>query len=274
MPYLEFRPKSRVRPESAFLLQFARNVHSQRGEDGVIGKLLEMLGTRTRWCVDVGAHDGVFLSNTRALMEQGWNGVLIEGHGKNFAKLRDLYQGQPRAHPLHAMVGFDPGRDSLDHLLAQTPLPREFDLLSIDIDGNDWHVWDLLTQYRPRIVAIEFNPSIPNDVAFVQDRDPSRSHGASLLALIDLARTKNYELAAATDWNGFFVVREEFPVLGIADNSVDAIYDDRYTNRIFHGYDGTLFLAGNPRTLWHDLPILDRSRFPRIQRRLSRLWRA
>jgi hypothetical protein len=272
VPYLEFHPKSRVRPESAFLLEFARDVHSQRGEDGVIDKLFELLGARTRWCVDVGAFDGAFLSNTRALMEQGWSGVLIEGHDKNFAKLRDLYRGQPGAHPVHAMVGFDPGGDSLDYLLARTPLPREFDLLSIDIDGNDWHVWDSLTQYRPRIVVIEFNPSIPNDVAFVQDRDPNQRRGASLLALADLARKKGYELAAAMDWNGFFVVCEEFPALGIADNSIDAIYHDRFTNRIFHGYDGTLFLAGNPRTLWGNQPILERPQFPRLRRRLSRLW--
>ena len=280
MPLLDYRRQSRVKPESAHLLQHARNVHSQLGEDGIVARILELIGARSKWCVDVGAHDGTHLSNTRYLMEQGWSGVFYEGRGKRFKTLEATYAGNANAHPRCQMVGFDPARDSLDFLLKQTPIPRDFDVLSIDIDGNDWYVWEALTDYRPRIVIVEFNPTIANDVAFVQDRDPALSQGCSLLALADLAARKGYALACATDWNGIFVLADEFAALGIADNSVEALHEDRYAGRVWQGFDGTLFMAGPDKLLWpnraigpEDFQILPRWRrvYGRAKRTPSRL---
>lgn len=255
MPQIEYRRRSRVKPDSAKLLPFARNVHSQLGEDGIIARIFELIGTTSKWCVDVGAHDGTHLSNTRYLMEQGWSGVFFEGRRKRFVTLEATYRGNANAYPACAMVGFDPAQNSLDHLLAKTPIPKSFDLLSIDIDGNDWYIWDSLLEYRPRVVVVEFNPTIANDVAFVQDRDPRLNQGCSLLALCDLAARKGYELAAATDWNGIFVEREAFAALGIADNSPEAMHDDQFASRMWHGFDGTIFIAGQTKLLWNNREI-------------------
>jgi hypothetical protein len=182
-------------------------------------------------------------------MNKGWSGAFIEGNSAKFPALQETYRNNPSAHLIAELIGFG-ADDGLDHLLAQTPLPSEFDLLSLDIDGLDYYAWEALSRFRPRIVVIEFNPSVPNDVIFIQDRNESLNQGCSLLALIRLGKTKGYELIAVTDCNGIFVVAEEFNRFLIADNSIDAMYWAKYSGRIFQGYDGTIFTAGMPRLLW------------------------
>jgi len=133
---------------------------------------------------------------------------------------------------------------------------RAPDLISIDIDGRDWHVWRSLTGFRPRVVVVEFNPSIPNDVLFVQDENFSFNHGCSLRALVALAKEKRYELVATTDWNAFFVEESEFPKFQIDYNSIDAMHDgSAYQTKFFQLYDGTLVIAGCTKLLWKGWPI-------------------
>src|SRR5579872_1690072 len=95
-------------------------------------------------------------------------------------------------------------------MLVGTPIPRDFDLLSIDIDGNDYHAWAAVKTYRPKAVVIEFNPTIPNEVDFVQEPVTHLNHGASLAALVRLAREKGYELVSTTLNNAFFVEQKYF----------------------------------------------------------------
>lgn len=130
--------------------------------------------------------------------------------------------------------------DTLEDFLARTPIPIDFDLLSIDVDGNDYHIWDSMTRYRPRIVVIEVNPTIPNDIVFVQDRDVNMRQGSSLAAIAELARKKGYELVCYHATNGFFVQAADFEKFGIADNSPDAMKRDA-SGRIFSCYDGTIY---------------------------------
>jgi hypothetical protein len=88
---------------------------------------------------------------------------------------------------------------------------------------------------------------------FVQDQDDHLNQGCSLLALIELAREKGekgYELACATFCNAIFVLSQEFPVLGITDNTIDSMFAPPVAH-IFQGYDGTLFTAGLT-LIWHD----------------------
>lgn len=242
MPVIELRRQSRVLRSSTWLLDHARNLHSQFGEDGILETIFGRIGTGKRWCVDAGALDGEQWSNTHHLVSQGWEGVLIEGDSARFEKLKATYKDNWRARCRHRMIG--PGDQSLDAILGETGAPYDFDLLSIDIDGAEWHVWNALQNYRPRVVVAAFNPSVPNDVYFVQDFEAHVHQGCSLLALQELGRAKGYELAAATTVNAIFVLKDEFPALDIADNSIDAMYASPYTARIFQGYDGMLYTAG------------------------------
>jgi hypothetical protein len=140
-------------------------------------------------------------------------------------------------------------------ILSATPIPVDFDLLSIDIDGNDWHVWNAVKVYKPRIVIVEFNSSASNDLYFIQDPDPEVSQGSSLRAFVDLARTKGYELVATTPGNAFFVTAEAFPKIGIIDNSIDAIHEPAITTEIAQGYDGTIMAAGHMYLNWHGIAL-------------------
>ena len=181
---------------------------SQTGEDGVIEKILEVIPEHDKWCVEFGAWDGVFLTNTRNLIEsQGYSAGLIEADKAHFHALQQNYAQHANVITMNRRVGFGQA-DGLDNILSTTPVPREFDFLSIDIDGNDYHVWRAISHYRPKVVLIEFNPTIPTPVRFVQPADPSVSQGASLLSLVELGKEKGYELVAVLQWNAFFVRSE------------------------------------------------------------------
>jgi hypothetical protein len=233
-----------------------RNVHSQFGEDGILEELFARLGVTSKWCVEFGAADGRYFSNSRHfILEKGFAAVLIEGNRTLHSKLVKTYADNPLVIPKNAFVGFEP-HDGLDVLLQATPVPTEFDFLSIDIDGNDYWVWEKFQKYRPRVVILEFNPTIPTQVEFVQPRDMHASQGSSLLSLTKLGQTKGYELVAVTHCNAIFVTRELFPRLDLADNSPWALrVDEKAVTYLFCGFDGRVMLRGACRLPWHRLAL-------------------
>jgi hypothetical protein len=235
-----------------WLQQCARNVYSQGGEDGILAAVLHTLPEHDGWCVEFGAWDGRHLSNTFRLIDEcGYRGVLIEGDRRRYEALRANFERNDRVVPIHAYVGFD-AASGLDRLLATTDIPRNIDVLSIDIDGNDYHAWEAVQEYRPKVVIIEFNPTISNEVEFVQARDGRVHQGSSLLSLTHLARTKGYQLVAATTTNGIFVDAVYFPLFGIADNSAAKLRQDlQYVTHVFCGFDGHVFLRGSRAMPWH-----------------------
>ena len=229
---------------------------SQFGEDAVIRDIFSRIGTQNKWCIELGALNGTHHSNTRSLIrEQGWSAVLIEADPTYFEKLSEVYRDTPQAYPVQRFISFE-GPDRLDAVLAETPIPKEPDLFSLDIDGNEYHVWESLTEYAPRAIVVEFNPSIPNDVTFTQPRDMKVFQGSSLRALAELGKKKGYELVATNETNGFFVRAEYLPRFELPDNSVEALRTDhQFETRLYQLYDGTLKIAGFDRLFWHNIPI-------------------
>ena len=200
---------------------FARNDYSQNGEDGIIEALLDQLPERNRWCVEFGAWDGEHLSNCANLIRNhDYSAVLIEASPERFRDLQATWQKNPRVTGLNAFVGFRPD-DNLDVLLAGTAVPNDPDIISIDIDGNDYHVWAATTKLRPKIVCVEFNPTIPNAVEFVQAANPLVHQGNGVASLVKLGREKRYELVCCSSLNAFFVDAAYFELFQIEDNSLD-----------------------------------------------------
>jgi hypothetical protein len=239
---------------STWLLQHGANVTSQCGEDGILAKIFEVIGEHGKLCVEFGAWDGREFSNTYALIQQqGWSGYLIEANPERFKALQETYGANPRAKPINRFVRLDKGEGTIDEILAEHGCPAEIDLLSIDIDGNDYYVWESMAEPSAKVVVIEFNPTVPNDVYFVQDRSFQVNQGCSLLALIQLGREQGYELVCATGWNAIFVRLEYFALFNIEDNSIDAMYQPLMNGRIFHGFDGTVHVLGMPRLMWHNM---------------------
>ena len=270
------------------MLSHAANDNSQFGEDGILEKILEVLGEPIRWCVEFGAWDGRYLSNTCALIEKkGFSAVLIEGSKEKFTELSETFRANDKVTPINAFVGFGPD-DGLDQILAGTSIPEEFDLLSIDIDGNDYHVWRAVQRYKPRIVVVEYNPTIPTGVEFVQAADIEVNQGSSIRSFVELGRKKDYELVCVTERNCIFVRKRYFELFGIADNSPHALRpDESLVTWIFCGYDGTVFVRGHGELPWHGIPYSESRmqqvarpfrRFPgnhgRVMRFLSRQYRS
>jgi len=239
-----------------WLLDHARNEFSQCGEDGILEKILEVLPNTDRWCVEFGAWDGQHMSNTCRLTEScGYSSVLIEGSAKKASDLEDRYSQRSDVYPICRFVGFD-SDDNLDTILRETPIPQDFDVLSVDIDGNDYHVWNAVQEYRPKVVVIEFNPTIPTEVDFVQPADSAVSQGCSLKALTRLGTEKGYELVCVTLCNAIFVRQEYFALFGISDNRPETLRTDTSAvTWIFSGFDGRVLLQGSQKLPWHNLQI-------------------
>ena len=260
-----------VMKESTWLLEFKRDYYSQTGEDGIIEKIFEILPNNDDpWCVEFGAWDGVHLTNTRHLIEsKGFSAVLIEADKRRFADLRRNYsQYGERIVPINRVVGFGDD-DNLDTILVDTPIPLDFDFLSIDIDGNDYHVWNRVRKYSPKAVVIEFNQTIPTHIRFVQPADSSVNQGASLAALVELGQTKGYELISVLPNNAFFVRKEYFHLFQIESNAPEVLRTKTGSiTYLFTGYDGRVFLHGARRLPWHRIELVesDMQTLPRFLR--------
>lgn len=242
--------------KNTWLLDYARNNTSQHGEDGIIEKVLETIGDNDKWCVEFGSWDGMHCSNTYSLIKnKDYAAVLIEGSAKRFKDLLKTFEGNDKIHCMNRFVGFEP-ENNLDAILGETEIPKNFDLLSIDIDGNDYHVWDAMKKYKPKVVIIEFNPTIPKTVEFIQAKDMAVSQGSSCLSLAQLAKEKGYELICCTKGNAIYVDRKYFIKFGIEDNSVDVMMtDESLITHIFCGYDGKVFIRGHSRSPWQQIPF-------------------
>jgi hypothetical protein len=170
--------------------------------------------------------------------------VLIEADKRRYGDLLKRHADNPKVISMNRFVGFT-GSDSLDVLLRDTPVPKDFDVLSIDIDGNDHHVWNAVSAFVPKIVCIEYNNTIPNEVQFVQAADPRLNQGSSLSALVQLARSKGYDLVCVTFNNAVFVRSEYYSLFKIPDNSPAKLREDlSAVTYLFCGYDGTIMISG------------------------------
>ena len=184
------------------LLDHARNVNSQNGEDGLIARIFEVIGTDTRQCCEFGAWDGVHFSNTRALLEDGWGGVQIEADAERYKQLEALYRDRDDVFTINAMVGTSGG--GLRALLEQHGAPLELDLVSIDIDGYDYEVLESLG-LKPRVVCVEVNAGHdPESREAVPEQIAANNVGQPLARFVELGARLGYRLVGYSG-NAFFL---------------------------------------------------------------------
>ena len=226
------------------LKDFAKNITSQYGEDGIIDEIFTRIGTRSKVCIEFGAWDGKYLSNTWHLWhDRQWSALLIEGDSGRHDNLKDSLAGYPQVKSVCAFVQ-STGENSLDRILSRSDISCDIDLLSVDVDGDEYHIWSALVDFRPRVVVIEHNPTIPPELDLVQK--PGEYFGASAGSLCRLAHEKGYRLAACTDTNSFFVVDEDFAKLGFEEPDLRTIFPRTSLSNIVNAYDGKMFLTQNP----------------------------
>ena len=197
--------------------QFRRNVHSQNGEDGIIEKLFEVLDINDGYVAEVGAHDGIEISNTYNIFKNNNNfiPILIEGDLERTERLKNNLKDISAKYVIERYIDTDKNFESL----CLPDLSDRFQFLSIDIDGDDYGVWKGLIKYRPKIILIEADSFTPPTIV----KKCSKT-GFSVAALHLLGEEKGYELITHCG-NVFFVVEELFDKLGIEDNLPTTVFD-------------------------------------------------
>jgi hypothetical protein len=186
-------------------------VFSQNGEDGVLSEIFARIGDGQQFFVEFGTEDGLE-SNTRFLRQvRGWNGVYFESDPTSYRSLLAKIGDQDRVRAVQAAVT----PENVEQLFEEAGVPEDLDLLSIDIDGQDYYVWQAIERFRPRVVLIEYNSGLPAGQRLVEPRnkgpwDQTNFFGASIDALIALAATKGYRFVHAemAGVNAFFVAEE------------------------------------------------------------------
>lgn len=188
-------------------------VFSQFEEDGKLLYIFALIGMPHKTFLDIGADDGVNSNCANLYFHFGWNGVFIDGNKQAINRGRHFYNRYP--HPYYPPPVFVHGmvkRDNVNQLVAAGGLSGEIDLLSIDIDGNDYWIWDALDVVSPRVVIIEthvefgmHNVVVPYDADYVYPGKHPDYHGASPVAMVKLADKKGYRLVGANDLGFNFI---------------------------------------------------------------------
>jgi len=223
------------------LTEFSKNIYSQFGEDGIIEKIFKIIGPSSKICIEFGAWDGYHYSNTANLWaNNGWTGILIEGDENRYEKLKQNIEGH-KSLAICKYVGLKKG-NTLEDILKQNEITDIIDLLSIDIDGDDYHILSSLKYLRPRVIICEYNPTIPYWLDIYSM--PGLQLGSSVASLVRICGEKGYGLVALTDTNCVFVEKKHLPKFKKFNTSINDLAKRNYLNVIITSYNGNYFVYG------------------------------
>ncbi len=199
------------------ILSHRKTYYSQNGEDGVLEYILSKIPDKNGWCVEVGAWDGKSLSNTfLSAVKYQYRGIFIEGYKPTYQNLCNNLGQMDQCICMNNYVK-STGANSLDNIFKQTPLPKTFDLISIDIDGDDYHIWKSFKEYHPKVVIIEISirdkPHVfrigREGFAVIRvNKEIWWGECSTLLAMTELANRKGYRLVAQVGCNAIYVKQE------------------------------------------------------------------
>lgn len=191
---------------------------SQNGEDGILWYIFSLIGAKSKKAVEICAGDGTQCNTANLIINHGWTALLFDGDPDNVKSGKDFYARHPDTftYPprfVHAWID----AENINGLIANQGFEGEIDLLSLDIDGVDYWLWKAITVVHPRVVVAEAQV-IWGDTrsVTVPYRSDFRAEyvdgfgvysGASLPALVKLARTKGYRLVGTQRYgfNAFFL---------------------------------------------------------------------
>jgi hypothetical protein len=191
---------------------------SQNGEDGILLYIFSLIGTTNNICVEICAADGIQCNSANLILNHGFTGLLVDGDEKAIERGRAFYSRHPDTFsfpPRFAHAWVD--RETVNALIARHEIGGEIDLLSIDLDGVDYWVWDAIDVIKPRVVVVETQCIWGTDRSVTVPYSPDFKSplvngfglycGASLPAFVSLGRRKGYRLvgAQALGFNAFFV---------------------------------------------------------------------
>jgi hypothetical protein len=206
---------------------------SEFEEDGHLLYLLTLAGSVSRTVVEISSQDGRVCMATNLLVHHRWRGFLFDGDPVFAAEGRRFFASHPAtsaAPPAVASAWFT--RENVNQVLASAGVSDEVDVLSLDIDGNDLHLWNAM-KLRPRILICEFNNVVPSELALTipykpdfnfaaQPADQALFRSASLAAYAAVCKRKGYRLVGlnALGFNAIFlrddVLAAEMPEIPVS----------------------------------------------------------
>ena len=198
---------------------FEKSVYSQHGEDGIIEHIFNTIGTTNKIAVEFGvsATGGGSQNNTRNLSDKGWKLFWFD--------LLDMNETLPNCVFNKVKLSVS----NIEEEFQKANIPKEFDLLSVDIDGNDFHLRKQLKDYSPRVCIMEYNGTKLKDENYIMPYTENyswggkRDHtfGASLLSITELLNELGYDLVyvETNGVNAFFVRKDinKFKILSAID---------------------------------------------------------
>ena len=222
-----------------------KTIYSQNGEDGIIEFIFSKIGTTNKFFVEFGVGDGFECNTVYLLEKKGWKGLMMDYRSDEkkglkilmrkvwFKYLKKELKDGIRRRYKHFQFGIKKEKvtaENVQNLFQKYNVPKNFDLLSIDIDFNDYWVWQAITDYYPRVVVIEYNGTLSFTDSKVVRYDPDAMgdgtdyFGASLLALQNLGSMKGYTLVGCDNFgvNAFFCKSEL--INGIKIKNIQDLY--------------------------------------------------
>ena len=192
-------------------------VYSQWGEDGLIQYIINSISIDRSIFVEFGVERNTECNTRFLLLNNNWSGLVIDGSEQNIEYIKNdpIYW----RHNLKAECAFIT-KNNINELIRKNGISGDIGLLSVDIDGNDYWIWEAINVVNPRIVICEYNSLWGPELAVTTPYDPSfvrtKAHysnlyyGASIKAFSELATSKGYSLIGSNKaGNNIFFVRND-----------------------------------------------------------------
>lgn len=209
------------------LEHYAHKIFSENGEDGMIQEIFRRIGTTNKKFVEFGVSSGIEC-NTHLLLHFGWSGLWIEAH-EGWAQFVERVFAEVISDGRLAIRNERVTKDSINDTIAASGLHGPIDLLSVDIDGDDYFVCEALSTVSPRVIVVEYNASFPPPMKYVNrmSKPDGLCFGASLAALAEMLAGKGYALIG-TDLcgvNAFFAKKDLLADKFVQVDDVSALYN-------------------------------------------------
>jgi hypothetical protein len=229
-------------------------IYSQFGDDGILQYLIHQTKPECEIFIEFGVQNYTEANTRFLLLNNNWKGLIIDGDGQAMAALRDdeIYWRQDLT-----AIGAFVTRENINQLFTENGFTGEIGLLSIDIDGNDYWVWEAIDTVNPTVVVVEYNSVFGPERAITIPYDPqfmrTQAHysnlywGCSLKALCLLAERKGYSFVGCnSNGNNAHFVRKDkvgkIPALSCKEGYVESRFRE---SRDIHG--NLTFLRGKQR---------------------------
>jgi hypothetical protein len=204
--------------ETVNLSETGFRVFSQFEEDGILLAIFGIIGMKNKIFVDIGSGNGINSNCANLAINFGWNGLFIDGSKRNIQEGSIFYNRHPDTFifPPKFKQAFIQ-RENINQLIENEGFAGDVDLLSVDIDGNDYWIWDALNIISPNVVIIETHVEfglksivVPYDKDYFFPGKHPDYHGASPIAMNKLAIKKGYRLVGSNifGFNTIYIKKE------------------------------------------------------------------